>query len=486
MARRQATDARAKATALAVVAFGAWAVPTAAAAAETLAAFTASAQLEPSQPGQGLYRVSLPLALLRHARTDDRRDVRVFNAAGEPVPIAWAGIAPPAQAALPRRVELARFVWPQAQPQEPQGDGAVHVEVRRDGTVVRVERRGISRRPVPADGAAAVWLLDLSTLAGARPAAIELQWRSQAQGTVRSVAVVASRDTRDWRSVGDGAVLELHDSASGQSSWQRRVALQALDPDERYLQLQFNAPLALESALAEMPVAAVPQLLDSERFRLSRSDPVGWTLDTGAALPVRQLQVHVPQDNSVLPMAILRRVPATGPGQVAAWVQVADHIAYRMVRDGVTVQSLPLDTGGQSAAQWRFKLHERVAAPELGLDATLSWVPVQLVFAARGPGPYQLALGHAHAEPAALERSALIPGYREGDEFTLPLLRPGVVTERPVRSPSITERLTQAGPQQQRRWILWGTLSMAVVVLALLARRLLGDLRAGRAGTADR
>jgi hypothetical protein len=302
---------------------------------------------------------------------------------------------------------------------------------------------------------------------------------------VRRVAAFASRDARAWRPVGEAALLELHAAAGGPSTAQRLLALHTIAPDEPYLQLQLNAPLALLGVFAEMQVAAPVPPLDSERFRLSRAEAASWTLDSEAALPVRQLQIHVPQENSVLPLAVERRLPDAADGQPGAWAKVADHTAYRVVRDGVTVNSPPLNTPGAAVRNWRFTLLTRMAPPDVGLDATLSWSPVQLVFAARGPGPFRLALGHPQAQEDTIARAALIPGYREGDEFKLPLLRPGPAVERPVAAPSIVERLAQAGPQQHRRWVLWGTLSMAVVVLALLARRLSRDLRAGRARSVD-
>jgi cytoskeletal protein RodZ len=105
---------------------------------------------------------------------------------------------------------------------------------------------------------------------------------------------------------------------------------------------------------------------------------------------------------------------------------------------------------------------------------------VELVFAARGPGPFQLALGRGAARAVAIDRSVLIPGYVDGTEFELPAVGLGAVVVRPEVSPTWKEALTQAGPEQRRRWVLWGVLAAAVVVLALLALRLARDLGGGQ------
>lgn len=446
------------------------------------AAYLVSVPLRPEPAGQGLYRVTLPLALLAHLRSPDRRDVRVFNAAGESLPFAWSGAPPAAAPPAPRRVELPRFEWPAAARPDERDDDRERVEVRSDGTVLRVERRGAARHRPLADGAAADWLLDLSALpAGDLPLALEIQWNAQTQGIVRRAVVLASSDARVWRQVGEATVLALRDDASGQWLEQRRIGLQSMRKEDRYLRLQFDAPLGLREAQAEMPRAEPALALDSARLRPVRAGPRAWTLGTGAVLAVKRMQIHVPQDNSVLALVIDRRLPDSPSGQAGDWATVGSYIAYRIVRDGATVDSPPMDLAGFAAREWRFTLDERLAPVELGFEVTLWWPPQQLVFAARGPGPFQLALGRDSAPLAAIERSQLIPGYREGDEFKLPSAGLGAAIERQAAARSFTDAWLGAEPEQWRRWVLWGALGVAVLVLALLAWRLSRDLRTDQA-----
>ena len=314
-------------------------------------------------------------------------------------------------------------------------------------------------------------------MAGESLAAIEVQWNAQAPGIVRRAVALASTDARVWRQVGDGTVFSLRDDASGQWMVQQRVALQSMRRDDRYVRLQFDAPLALQGARAEMPSSAPAIALDSERFRLVRASARVWTLDTGTALPVKRMQIHVPQDNGVLALVIDRRLAESPAGQAGDWVTVGSQIAYRIVRAGAILESPPLEVPGSAVREWRFALDERLAPVELGPEVTLWWPSVQLVFAARGPGPFLLALGRDNAPLAAIERSQLMPGYRDGDEFKLPAAGLGVVIERPLAARSYTERWLDTEPEQRRRWVLWGALTLAVLVLALLAWRLSRDLR---------
>ncbi len=443
-----------------------------------LYAATAPLAIEPG--AQGLVRVPLSLALLRELRSTARNDIRVFNAAGEVVPHAWAGV-PVTATSPPPTVALPHFRWPDAEAGATDADGEVRVEIAEGGRVVSVERRGATARQRA--GASAQWLLDLTPLATSlRPAALLLHWgkASPDDATVAAVRVEASADARRWRTIGEATVLALRDAASGQAVAQRRVALTPPDADERYLRLHLAPPLLLERVEAEPAPAATSRPLASERFALQRAGPRTWTLDTEALLPVARMQVHVGQDNAVLPLVVSHRLPSDPTRrparEVEVWSSPLAHTAYRLRRDGQVGVSPAFDLGSAAARQWRFVLDERVAAPDRGLEVTLEWDAPQLVVAARGPAPFRLALGRESAPPAAIDRRVLIPGYRDGDEFALPVVVPGALVVQPQAAPTLLEQLAQAGPQAHRRWLLWGVLGLAVVVLAVLAWRLGRDL----------
>lgn len=508
-------------------------------AADALPPFAAQAELGVAPAGEGLQRVALPLAVLQRLRTADRRDLRVLNAAGEAVPMAWAGEphAPPASA--PPGVALPLFVWPEGLAQS--GDAEVQVEVAAGGAVVKVQRRGGLAVPPPAGGAASTsasagaraWLLDLGPLARTGPAplaALVLQWATPPGGLVRRVQILASSDARRWLPVGEGTLIDLPAADGGAPVRQQRldniaptvpgapvapvgptgsatpagsVAPGAPAPavpaaadasPVRYLRLQFDEPIALTRAEGIARAAAPGPALELARFKPLRSGPRTWTLDTGAALPVARLQLHLPQDNAVWPLALAWRpdgsaapaapsgAPAAGPGRGAAaedWRPLPGLTAYRLQRNGQLLEAPPHVLEAVPARHWRFTLDERIAAPESGPEVSLAWVAPQLLFAARGAGPFRLVFGAEQAPAVALERAALIPGYRPGDEFGLPHARLGPVVERPVAAPGWIDRLRASLAGSPRQWVLWAALALAVALLAGLAWRLARDL--GRA-----
>lgn len=467
----------------------------AARAAEPAPVFAARAELRITEAGEGLQRVVLPLAVLQRLRTADRRDLRVLNAAGEAVPMAWAGEpAAPAPASGPP-VALPLFVWPADEGRLPNAASEVQVELGRDGAVVRV-------RPGPSAVAAGAraWLVDLGPLKGAVPSAIQLHWPVPDGGVVRQVQLFASSDARQWRPAGEGTLIDLPASVAsapgGAALRQQRIELAApaaltTDPP-RYLRLQLDGPLPLTRAEAIARPAEAAPALDQARFKPQRSGPRTWTLDTQATLPVTRLQLHLPQDNAVWPLALAWRPDDAAQAEVGSaagtatrrhaddWQPLPGHTAYRLQRGGTRLDAPPqaLDPPVQ-ARHWRLTLDDRIAAPDEGPELTLAWVPPALVFAARGSGPFHLVFGAASAPPVALARDALIPGYAPGAEWRLPLAQPGPVVELPGGPAAGAGRFGMLADTPPRQLLLWGLLGLAVVVLAGLAWRLARDLGRG-------
>src|SRR5258708_7435673 len=86
-----------------------------------------------------------------------------------------------------------------------------------------------------------------------------------------------------------------------------------------------------------------------------------------------------------------------------------------------TTSGRPLEIGVQAAREWR--LHPQVKSAGDGQPPTLEvqWRPAELVFVAKGEGPFALAFGDKEARGTAIPVSNLIPNYERGDERKLPM-----------------------------------------------------------------
>ncbi len=445
------------------------AAPGRAADIDAVANYIATASVTP-QGSDALQRLRLPLAVLQQARSSGWADVRLFDAHGKPVPLAWAAAPLPAQVA-PRLQVLPHFAWPAAAGQAMAPN--LKLEWRSDGTVLKVERAveqagkpGKAGKPEAA--AAQAWLIDLKPLGEApRPQALTLEWAAPgAAGLVRNVRVESSADAQAWLAAGQAVLVELAGAAGApRQVIQNRLALAALPANTRYLRLRADAALGLSRVQAELAQAAALDLaaLDSARFEL-RDDQI----DLGATLPISRIEFHLGAGNAVVPVSLDRRALQPERSGAANWEPFASHTAFALRHDGQTLHSPPLELNSLPLRELRFRSHAE-AGPQA---VSLSWRAPQLLFAATGTPPYTLAIGRERARSAALPRAALLPGYQDGDEFKLPSASLG-----PLQVKATTGTLADASPDQRRRWLLWAALATAVAGLGALAWSLMREMR---------
>ncbi|WP_028999605.1 DUF3999 family protein [Azohydromonas australica] len=469
---------------LGVLACGAVALPPAAPARaqpqdDSPARYAATAPLAPAADAGGLQRVALPLAVLQASRSAGWADVRVFNAAGEPVPLAWAGM-PASAAASTREVPLPRFAWPGPVGEPAAAPAPLTLRLRADGAVLDVQSHAAS---APAPAGVQAWLLDLQPLGRERPAALRLDWPATAAGLERRATVQASRDAQSWQPVGSATLVDVPGEAGASAVRQARIELRDLLAEHRYLRLVVSGgAFELRAVLAELSTEAPQAALDSARFKLQPDGERAWRLDAGALLPAQRLQVHLAEDNAVAPLQLQRR-PAPAPGRLDAdWRPVAPLTAYRLQREGRTLEAPPLALDGGATREWRLVLDERVRPPAAAPEATLWWRAPQLVFAARGAAPFTLAVGRERAADTALPLSTLVPDWKPGAEFRLAEATLGALPPQAAAPAGWLDTLRDAPPAQRRQWLLWGLLTLAVAVLGVLAWRLGRDMKRPDAG----
>jgi hypothetical protein len=410
-------------------------------------------------PGEEpFYRVELPFEVHAGARAD-LRDVRVFNAAGEAVPMAIVPVRPLSPEHRPERQQVPFFPVPA---------GAGHRDADLDLTVAGADGRIISlrsRAPATTGAPVATAVLDLSHVAS-EVTGLDLEWPAPADNYSETVYVEASANLRDWRAVTEAAVVDMR--YGGQHLQQRHVAL----PRGRYRYLRLRAGQRLP------PLAGVRVVLPS-----ARPAPVlGWRevagvrgkdegdveFDLGAPLAVEQLSVRLPDANTVAPAVFEARLRRDED-----WRPVANQTLYRIRQQERELASPALEPGLVTARYWRLRVDPRAG----GLGATppvlrAGWRPQQVVFVARGQGPWQLAWGRRSAPAAQLPLGTLLPGYRDGDENRLAAARTGTVVAlsgRDVPPPGADD----TAPRDWKRWLLWGVLLAGVAMLAAMAHSLL-------------
>ena len=400
----------------------------------------------------GLNEVEIPVEAYRDARKD-LADIRVFNKAGEAVPYAWAGMAPPQLEATPP-LELPIFPISKVEPAGSSASAEVSVRAS-DGTLVSVKSKGAA----PAKGKATpkAYLLDASK-ATEPMRALAFRWKTAPGREVVNVTVEASDDLRSWNPVASSPIVGLE--ANGRVISQPRVEF--APRKVKYFRVTWDAPsFELAEVRAEHEQRGVIPKRQAMTVKAAPGPNAGeFIFDLGGRLPVESLRLVPGQANSVLSTLIFTRDEEKEP-----WRPMASASFYRLDHAGKELQSPAIEIGRRPARYWLVRLAPGSSA---GAPPTMevAWKNPTLVFVATGEAPFHLAFGNAQAASTALPLTTLVPATPKQLKLSPAALGPVRAGPPPTRWENLV------GEMNARRIALWAILFAGVAALGFMAWRL--------------
>jgi hypothetical protein len=374
------------------------------------------------------------------------------------VPIAFAGDPDLQREVLPL-ADLPLFPVSSLAPVA-SGRGSEVTVRTQDGTLVSI--RGKASAATTARAVA--YLLDASAVAEPMKALV-FDWEAGPGTEVVRIRIESSDDLRGWNTLASAPLVRVENA--GRVLAQPRVEFTSRKA--KYLRLTWDAPgFVLKGVRAERESKSQPP---PRLVRTASASPGAkegeFVYDLGARLPVEAFRLVPADANDVMSAAVLARNDEKEPWRPVAWAPF-----YRLQHEGIEQQSPPLEIGRLPARYWMARLAPGSAgarAPQL----EYRWRNAQVVFVARGEGPFSLAFGNPQATPAALPLATLIPGYERGIEARLPEAKVGAVVQGPP--PSRWERIV--GEAEPRRVALWVVLLAGVATLGVMAWRLSRQMR---------
>lgn len=400
------------------------------------------------------YRFAIPLDVYRGVANDGLADIRVFNAQGEVVPYAVRERDAPAVSPLPAQ---ALPLFPLHRQSRLVIDG-VHVSIDSPDSSVHLQTQ---RGGVNAGGSAEQYVIDGRSLDMA-VAALELDWPATAAEFSGRMRVDASDDLNIWRTVvGSAPIANLQ--ANGQQLIERRIELpRAMG---RYWRLSWvGAPPPFELSAVRAEPADGPA--EVERVELDvpgTPDPAlpnDTVFDLGGRVRVERINLLLPEVNTVIAVDLQSRARPQDP-----WHGVTHAGFYRLKTAGGEQGNGPIAIVANHDRYWRAHASAN-ADPQHGqMRLQAFWVPSDIVFLARGNGPFRLAYGNASVGSAEADLAS-IPA-------AIPVARAAVGPPQVLGGPS---RLAHAAaPFPKKRALLWAILLAGVCILALMAYRLIKD-----------
>lgn len=397
------------------------------------------------------YSITLTPPVYMASQRSDLGDIRVFNAAGEPVPYSLAA-ARAATRTAPTLQAVRWFPLPQAGTEASTSRAPLGVTIAQDGS--------LHAAPVtPAREQGDGQLVDIGNITGQVDALLIHLSDARYQGRV---SVEASDDLRTWQPVGDAQLLKA--SYGGHTLEQERVSLE--DLHARYLRLRWLdgtpgiASIDVEVQAGESDSTPGTGTLRQWREGLAAragAVPGEYLFETGGAYPVDRLRFSLPQLNTVVHALVYSRSNAQAP-----WREVLDATVFRL-RNGAGEQSNPpLEIAPDTDREWRIAVDMGNGGLGGGaLTVAAGWRPASLTFLARGAGPFTLAVGNAALEGASLNKADLQVGASSVEAAAR--LSGVIPTAAGGAAPATKDA------NAPRRYVLWAALLLAVTSLAAMA-----------------
>lgn len=416
-----------------------------------------------------LHSASLDFDVYRTSVEPDLADLRVFDGAGEPLPHAIRHAVPtPIPEARLEPVPVL-FLDPDPADEASAGGYRIDAEVSPSGAILHLGAEAPPRLPGPATTGA--WLVDASALESETivALALDLALAPSAGNFIGYLRVAASDDLTHFRTVVRRAAVARFERSGHQIE---RLELELPATRARYLKLTLVEgilPADLQSVTARLASLPASPALQHTRVEGEpvEGEPGAFVYDVGAHLPVERIDVVPGEPNTLLEVRI-----ETGDEPEGPWTRRYTGLVYRL-ESGDTLRSDPIP--------WRrgHRYVRLVASPKGGGQQRaaptidLGWRPGQLLFVARGEGPYVLAVGKRGAKSVAFRADELVriagEEARRLDDATTALGPPiALAGDAAFEEPR--------EPVSWRRIGLWGVLVVAVgVVLALSARLIRKD-----------
>lgn len=402
-----------------------------------------------------LYRVAIPAAVYETAAFPDLRDLRVFNGAGEVVPYAFRYAEQTAQS----QPAVPLSIFPLHGPSDARSED-LDLSFDKSGSHVSVRLRSPDAKRGPP--ALLGFLIDASALKTPL-VRIDVDWGTQEVNRFASARLEAGNDLKQWSTVVSDAPLGGL-SHAGQRLERKTIEFRA--QQAKYLRLLWTdqtQAIELKSIRGVPPekYAAPERSWKEVTATAVAGKPGEYDFDLGGRFPLDRLAFDLPQANTVVPMRILSRAKPADK-----WMPVTRAVLYRLNQNGREMFSPEVTIAMNSHRYWMLSVDAASGGFGAGnLVMRAGWTPREIVFTARGAGPFRLAFGNARAATGSLGIDILVPGWRTDHEPQMAVAYTGPA-----------QRLAGEDAARPRadfkKWGLWAALSMGVATLGWMAWRL--------------
>ncbi len=407
-----------------------------------------------------MYSLTLPAEVYTGCTRPDLGDLRVFNA-HSPVP----HLLRQPQAEQTAKPAQALPFFPLTERSSASNGSNFGIAIGSSGALIAISAGGTEQTTQ----AVTAYLLDVSSLQHF-PDWLELAWQGQGEQFSASVHLESSDDLNSWQHVASATLADLR--FGGHKLLRNRLEL-GQHAAGKYLRLSWpsgkeGVSLSAVKASYESETRTQPRTvltLTGQPDAAAAAGRAAWLYTTDGVFPVDQLNIRLPEQNSLAEFAVFSRADEKGQ-----WQRRTSLLAWRLTVNGVNLDNGLLHLAPTTDRFWRLETEANGSSPAPSLE--LGWLPGQLVFMAQGEGPYSLAYGRAGLEPARSQVEQLLRAVE-------PVNRGELIEAAKARAQTVLAGKAALLPKTElpwRVWLLWAGLIAGVLAVGAMAWKLFREM----------
>lgn len=411
----------------------------------------------------GLHRVTLPAQVMVALQTPDYRDLRIFDANGQAMPMALTRL--PSTQSQQQRMSLPAY--PILGTTTAGAAQAFSLRVEESGSK-RVLQIDASGQPISGANKVVGALLDARAITHAA-VAVDLQVEIPNAQPI-AFLLQASKNLQTWQTLADAVLYRVE---GAQIATSNRLNFASFVVKDHYLRITWRDTLG-----GEVPVTVQGATLITAASQL-RAPQVSATVaathasahDISFALPfatpLAALEIVPVGSNVLAPVRVFGRNDRS-----QGWRVLISGVVYQLERAGQVQRSDRLDLGSASVREIKVEVDAKTPGFVSPPAINVWFEPTQIVFLASGNAPYTLAAGlgnSASGASAYLPMQSLIPGYESGVENKLPLVTAAISLDAAGHATPVIAAAPLSRFPPVRTLVLWGVLVAGALALALMA-----------------
>ncbi len=334
-----------------------------------------------------IYKLALPESVYNTVSKKDFSDIRIFNQDNEPIP----HVIQQSKVKTGSRVgSLELPFFPIANEEAQLTSRALDITVTSEGKVVRIQTEGEAKKlnQVTVKN----YLIDASHI-NTPIDSIDFKLNGLDSGYAKAFRLDYSNDLNQWLAlVGHATLTELN---YGQYILKNtRVKL----PHKNIKYIRFSwlgdvDTLAITSVKANFKdeYLSENQYWSTSRLIDKNIDEATYEFDTGGVFNIEQIDIELPEDNTLIDVIIESRADKNSP-----WKKRFNGVFYKLYFEDLELTGKPITVRPTKDRYWQIKFQSTDGIGNIEPVLKYAWRPNYLYFLARGNAPYVLAYGNAN------------------------------------------------------------------------------------------